>query len=90
MGDRNPSYKELVAMLHRAVDENNATVLSDVQAISALGGCTLEDIVRDLLRPLLRDWLDRQLPIMVEQQVAAAVRERLSETGLATPWPPPV
>jgi len=30
---------------------------------------TLEDIVRELLRPLLRDWLDEHLPQLVERLV---------------------
>ncbi len=32
-------------------------------------GVTLEDIVRDLLNPLLRDWMDDNLPPMVERLV---------------------
>ena len=31
---------------------------------------TLEGLVRDMLRPMLRDWLDRNLPAMVETMVA--------------------
>ena len=42
------------------------------------GGRTIEDIVRELLRPLLRDWLDRNLrPIVaraVEREVARVAR----------------
>lgn len=33
-------------------------------------GVTLEDIVRDMLRPMLRDWLDHNLPPMIEKLVA--------------------
>lgn len=32
-------------------------------------GVTLEDIVRDLLNPMLRDWMDQNLPPMVERLV---------------------
>ena len=32
-------------------------------------GLTLEDIVRDLMRPMLRDWLDRNLPSLIEKVV---------------------
>ena len=38
---------------------------------------TLEDVVRELLRPLLKDWLDRNLPEIVETAVQAEV-ERIS------------
>jgi uncharacterized protein len=38
---------------------------------------TLEGLVADLLRPMLRDWLDRELPGIVERLVSAEV-SRLS------------
>lgn len=40
-------------------------------------GRGLEDVVRDLLRPLLKEWLDQNLPAIVERSVRAEV-ERLS------------
>ncbi len=40
-------------------------------------GHTLEDVVREMLKPLLKDWLDRNLPSIVEAQVQAEV-ERIS------------
>ena len=40
-------------------------------------GRTLEDVVRAMLRPLLKDWLDQYLPGMVEQAVRDEV-ERIS------------
>ena len=40
-------------------------------------GRGLEDVVKELLRPLLKDWLDRNLPAIVERSVRAEV-ERLS------------
>ncbi len=39
-------------------------------AISRAGqGGTLEDIVREMVKPMLRDWLDRHLPPMIERMV---------------------
>jgi hypothetical protein len=38
---------------------------------------TLEDVVRELLRPLLQDWLDTNLPGIVQQAVEAEV-ERIA------------
>jgi cell pole-organizing protein PopZ len=41
------------------------------------GGRTLEDVVREMLRPMLKAWLDENLPSIVEAQVAAEV-ERIA------------
>ncbi|WP_132254270.1 DUF2497 domain-containing protein [Methylobacterium sp. BE186] len=38
---------------------------------------TLEDLVRDMLRPMLKAWLDDNLPVMVERLVRAEI-ERVS------------
>lgn len=40
-------------------------------------GRTLEDLVRELMYPILRDWLNQNLPTIVEAQVRAEV-DRLS------------
>ena len=40
-------------------------------------GRTLEDLVREMLKPMLRDWLDHHLPAIVEARVQAEV-ERIS------------
>ncbi|UFN51419.1 DUF2497 domain-containing protein [Roseomonas sp. OT10] len=37
------------------------------------GGPSIEDVVREELRPLLRDWLDRNLPPLVERLVRAEI-----------------
>lgn len=37
------------------------------------GSDTLEGLVRELLRPMLRDWLDANLPAMVETMVAREI-----------------
>ena len=41
---------------------------------------TLEDLVRDMLRPMLKAWLDDNLPAMVERLVRAEI-ERVSRRG---------
>ncbi|PCI01942.1 MAG: hypothetical protein COB76_00100 [Alphaproteobacteria bacterium] len=41
-------------------------------------GTTLEDITRDLLRPMLKIWLDENLPTVIERLVAQEL-ERLAE-----------
>ncbi|GGI99398.1 DUF2497 domain-containing protein [Neoroseomonas lacus] len=37
------------------------------------GGPSIEDVVREELRPLLKDWLDHHLPAMVERLVRAEI-----------------
>jgi cell pole-organizing protein PopZ len=44
-------------------------------------GRTLEDIVVAVLRPMLKDWLDRYLPQIVEAKVQAEV-ERISRSSV--------
>lgn len=39
---------------------------------------TLEGLVRDMLRPMLRDWLDAQLPTLVEEMVAREIDKIMS------------
>ncbi|PTS89820.1 DUF2497 domain-containing protein, partial [Sphingomonas sp. HMWF008] len=41
------------------------------------GSDTLEGMVREMLRPMLRDWLDANLPAMVETMVAREI-ERIT------------
>jgi len=50
--------------------------LSQVVAMPAEGR-TLEDVVRELLRPMLQQWLDDHLPAIVQESVQAEV-ERIS------------
>jgi hypothetical protein len=40
---------------------------------AAMGGKTLEDSVKELLRPMLQEWLDKNMPRLVE----AAMREEV-------------
>jgi uncharacterized protein len=58
---------------------------SSLAALSAMivkpdvpGSDTLEGLVRDMLKPMLADWLDTHLPEIVERQVAREIR-RISE-----------
>jgi cell pole-organizing protein PopZ len=46
--------------------------LSSAMAMPA-PGMTLDAVVRELLRPLLKDWLDEHLPSIVEEKVQAEV-----------------
>jgi uncharacterized protein len=37
------------------------------------GADTLEGMVREMLKPMLRDWLDANLPRLVEEMVAREI-----------------
>ena len=47
------------------------------QTVPAQNGRTLEDLVKEMLRPQLKTWLDDNLPDMVERLVRAEI-ERVS------------
>ena len=58
-----------MASLVRAVEgDDGASPVSD-------GGKTVEQLVREVLRPLLKDWLDQNLPPMVERIVRQEIRK---------------
>jgi cell pole-organizing protein PopZ len=42
-----------------------------------IGSVTLEDMARDLMRPLIKSWLDQNLPKLIEKAVAKEI-EKLS------------
>jgi hypothetical protein len=42
-------------------------------SISRSTGPTIEDVVREEIRPLLKEWLDQHLPPMVERLVRAEI-----------------
>ena len=43
------------------------------------GSDTLEGLVREMIRPMLRDWMDANLPSMVEQMVAQEIARITSQ-----------
>lgn len=46
------------------------------------GGPTIEDLVREEVRPLLKDWLDTHLPPMVERLVRAEIERVVGRTQI--------
>ena len=57
---------------------NAFAALSQLQVRAETGQeNTLEGLVADMLRPMLREWLDRELPTLVERMVSAEI-SRLS------------
>jgi uncharacterized protein len=49
---------------------------------AGIAGRTLEDIVHDALRPLLRSWLDDHLPAIVERLVREEIARVTRDAGL--------
>ncbi len=72
-----------VAAAASASVEGLVRTLKEERAVRAsAGGPTIEDVVREELRPLLKDWLDCNLPPLVERLVRAEI-ERV--VGRAVP-----
>ena len=42
---------------------------------------TLEDVVRETLRPMLKSWLDENLPSLVERMVEAEIERSLADAN---------
>ena len=85
-----PAEALATAAAGRLVSENPA--MSSVSSLSALaaavdthrravdpsiGPRTIEDLVKDVMRPMIRDWLDDNLPSLVERMVGREI-ERLT------------
>lgn len=49
------------------------TVAAERSSAIARGGPTIEDVVREAIRPMLKEWLDQHLPPMVERLVRAEI-----------------
>ena len=59
---------------------NAFTRLAGTIRLSEQAGQTLEGVVREMLRPMLRDWLDQNLPAIVEAKVEAEL-DRISRVA---------
>jgi cell pole-organizing protein PopZ len=77
-GERRGALEEdssLISAVTTAAVKSNFNTLA--QAVHAPDGRTVEELVSDLLRPMLKAWLDENLPSMVEDLVRAEI-ERVS------------
>lgn len=57
------------------------TVTADRNLAIRSGGATVEDMVREELRPLLKSWLDTHLPGLVERIVRAEIERLVGRDG---------
>lgn len=58
------------------------TLAAERSAAAWRGGPTLEDLVRDEMRPLLKSWLDTHLPPLVERLVRAEIERVVGRSEL--------
>lgn len=80
-GDLAPSNDELVSAAsadaaRQSLEALSAAVTPEAAPASANAtpaGRTMEDVVLDALRPMLKDWLDANLPSLVEAMVAKEI-----------------
>jgi cell pole-organizing protein PopZ len=77
--DRDRSHRVaeqgLISAATSAVVDSAFSTLA--QTVLVQNGRTLEDLVREMLRPMLKTWLDDNLPSLVERLVRAEI-ERVS------------
>ncbi|MCU0889871.1 MAG: DUF2497 domain-containing protein [Rubritepida sp.] len=60
---------------------SRAVAMDRGAGIARSGGLTIEDVVREELRPLLKAWLDAHLPPLVERLVRAEIERVMSRAG---------
>ena len=63
-----------------AADRSPAPAPAPVPTLCA-GGPPVDEVLRALLRPLVKEWLDSQLPDLVERQVRGEVRRIVSQAA---------
>lgn len=67
------------AAVRSAFSKLNTPKLTPDMPLGA-SGLTIEAMIREMLRPMLKDWLEENLPVMVERIVAQEI-ERVSRGG---------
>ena len=75
-----PAREPLVSDSTAAVAAASFAGLSSAAALPAVGGKTVEEIARELLQPMLKGWLEENLPRIVEAEVRKEV-ERISRSA---------
>lgn len=83
-----PTEEELVSAASADATRQSLEALSaavapaaSVAAPAAGGSRTMEEVVLDALRPMLKEWLDANLPAMVETMVAKEISRITGKRG---------
>ncbi len=77
--ERNPAE----SLLSETTSQATANVMAQLARHTAINdegqdGVTIENIVREMLKPMLRDWLDKNLAELVQKMVAREL-DRISK-----------
>ena len=75
-----PSAESLISPVAASASTNAFARLAkaatpEEQRPSSVSGITVDQLVIDLLTPMLRDWLDQNLPAIVERVVEQEVKK---------------
>lgn len=73
MPDAKPAAPEILSGATADASRQALAALSALVVKPEQGDNTLEGLVRDMLRPMLREWLDAELPAIVERLVAGEI-----------------
>jgi cell pole-organizing protein PopZ len=78
-----PQAQPVATLVSETVAAAAAASFGHLSASIAMppSGLTLDDVVRELLRPLLQQWLDANLPTIVQEAVQAEV-DRIARSRL--------
>lgn len=79
-GYEEPNYPPLVSPQTEAHAETAFRQLSDAILARATGDKSLEDMTRDMLKGMLKQWLDANLPAIVEDMVREEI-QRVARRG---------
>ncbi len=72
---------EAAAMAASSVGNLMRTLVAERTAVVHRGGPSIEDVVREEIRPLLKGWLDTHLPPLVERLVRAEIERVVGRIG---------
>jgi uncharacterized protein len=75
MGTQEPEGQRRQLMPSEADNAVHSAWNALAQTVLVENGRTLEDLVREMLRPMLKAWLDDNLPTLVERLVLAEIEQ---------------
>jgi uncharacterized protein len=75
MGTQEPKGQHMQLTPSEANNAVHSTWNVLAQTVLVENGRTLQDLVREMLRPMLKSWLDENLPTLVERLVLAEIEQ---------------
>lgn len=73
--DAAASSSQSLARLAETIARQETAKQSQAAPVSTESGRTLEELVTEAMRPMLRDWLDRNLPTLIERVVRKEIQK---------------